>query len=37
MIDYEVDGQGIATLTWNLPGRSMNVLNEASLEAFSAA
>ncbi len=29
MIDYEVDGLGIATLTWNLPGRSMNVLNEA--------
>ena len=37
MIDYEVDGQGIATLTWNMPGRSMNVLNEDSLEAFSAA
>ncbi len=37
MIDYEVDGQGFATLTWNMPGRSMNVLNEASLEAFTAA
>ena len=37
MIGYDVDGDGIATLTWDLPGRSMNVLNAASIEAFSAA
>ena len=37
MIGYEVDGDGIAVLTWDLPGRSMNVLNAKSLEAFSGA
>jgi len=37
MINYEVDSDGIATITWDMPGRSMNVLSNASTEAFSAA
>ncbi|AOJ00405.1 3-hydroxyacyl-CoA dehydrogenase [Burkholderia mayonis] len=37
MIDYTLDDDGIATLTWNLPDRSQNVLNGASCEAFFAA
>ncbi|MEL6178963.1 MAG: 3-hydroxyacyl-CoA dehydrogenase NAD-binding domain-containing protein, partial [Myxococcota bacterium] len=36
MIDITTEN-GIATLTWDMPGRSMNVLNEASLTAFAAA
>ncbi len=34
MINYTVDSDGIATITWDMPGRSMNVLNEASMTAF---
>lgn len=30
----ERDANGIVTLIWNMAGRSMNVLSEASLEAF---
>ncbi len=26
LIRYEVDGDGIATLTWDVPGRPVNVL-----------
>jgi 3-hydroxyacyl-CoA dehydrogenase/enoyl-CoA hydratase/3-hydroxybutyryl-CoA epimerase len=37
MIGYDIDADGIATLTWDIPGRSMNVLNEATIEAFSTA
>ena len=37
MIDYDVDADGIATLTWDLPGRSTNVLNSDSIEAFGVA
>src|ERR1039457_3603822 len=37
MIDYQVDADGIATLTWNVADRPMNVLNEASVAAFDAA
>jgi 3-hydroxyacyl-CoA dehydrogenase/enoyl-CoA hydratase/3-hydroxybutyryl-CoA epimerase len=37
MIAYDVDADGIATLTWDMPGRSTNVLNEESIEAFGAA
>ncbi len=37
MIGYEVDGDGICTLSWDIPGRSMNVLNRESLTAFEAA
>ena len=37
MINYSVDGEGIATLEWDLPGRSQNVLNEQSMAAFAEA
>jgi 3-hydroxyacyl-CoA dehydrogenase/enoyl-CoA hydratase/3-hydroxybutyryl-CoA epimerase len=37
MINYEVDGDGIATITWDMPGRSMNVLSQESIAAFSDA
>jgi len=37
MIDYNVDGDGIATITWNMTDRSMNVLNDKSNAAFAAA
>ncbi len=34
MINYTIDTDGIATITWDMPGRTMNVLNEASLTAY---
>jgi len=34
MIDYSVDADGIATITWNMADRPMNVLNLASIAAF---
>jgi 3-hydroxyacyl-CoA dehydrogenase / enoyl-CoA hydratase / 3-hydroxybutyryl-CoA epimerase len=37
MIDYDLDGDGIATLSWNVANRPMNVLNAASVEAFDQA
>ncbi|MGB6100202.1 MAG: FAD-dependent oxidoreductase [Comamonas sp.] len=37
MIDYKTDADGIATLTWNVADRPMNVLNTASIAAFDAA
>ncbi len=37
MINYNVDSDGIATITWDMPGRSMNVLNEASMTAYAGA
>jgi 3-hydroxyacyl-CoA dehydrogenase/enoyl-CoA hydratase/3-hydroxybutyryl-CoA epimerase len=37
MINYAVDKDGIATLEWDLPGRSQNVLNEQSMAAFADA
>jgi 3-hydroxyacyl-CoA dehydrogenase/enoyl-CoA hydratase/3-hydroxybutyryl-CoA epimerase len=37
MVDYSVDADGIATLTWNVADRPMNVLNTASIAAFDAA
>ncbi len=37
MIDYELDSQGIATLTWDMPGRSQNVINGESCAALFAA
>ena len=36
MIDYQLDATGIATLTWNMPGRSQNVMNGDSLSALYA-
>ncbi|MGD9786147.1 MAG: 3-hydroxyacyl-CoA dehydrogenase NAD-binding domain-containing protein [Hyphomicrobiaceae bacterium] len=32
-----IDGDGVAVLTWDMPGRSMNVLSEASIRDFAAA
>lgn len=37
MINYAVDKDGIATLEWDLPGRSQNVLNEQTMAAFAEA
>jgi len=37
MISYTVDGDGIATITWDLPGRSMNVLSEQSVREYGQA
>ena len=37
MINYNVDSDGIATITWDMPGRTMNVLNEASMTAYAGA
>ncbi len=37
MIDYTVDGDGVATITWNMTDRSMNVLNDGSIAAFKEA
>ena len=37
MIDYQVDGDGIATVTWDVSNRPMNVLNEESIGAFDTA
>src|SRR5471032_1871200 len=37
MINYTIDTDGIATIAWDIPGRSMNVLNEASMTAYAGA
>ncbi|OUR75313.1 3-hydroxyacyl-CoA dehydrogenase [Alphaproteobacteria bacterium 46_93_T64] len=37
MINYSVDRDGIATISWDMPGRSMNVLNNDSIPAFADA
>jgi 3-hydroxyacyl-CoA dehydrogenase/enoyl-CoA hydratase/3-hydroxybutyryl-CoA epimerase len=37
MIDITIDTDGIATLTWNQPGRAQNVLNGETCAAFFAA
>ncbi|CAN5518930.1 3-hydroxyacyl-CoA dehydrogenase NAD-binding domain-containing protein [soil metagenome] len=37
MINYNVDTDGIATITWDMPGRTMNVLNEGSITAYAGA
>lgn len=34
MIEYQLDADGLATLTWNVADRPMNVLNQASIAAF---
>ncbi len=33
---YDLDTDGVATIAWDLPGRSMNVLDEAGLREFGA-
>jgi len=35
-IQLEIDPQGIATLTWDMPGRSQNVFNQDSVDDFAA-
>ena len=37
MIRHSVDNEGIATLEWDLPDRSQNVINDESAAAFHAA
>lgn len=37
MLDYNIDADGIATLSWNVADRPMNVLNTLSIAAFGAA
>ncbi len=37
MIEFHVEADGVAVLTWNVTDRPMNVLNEASIAAFRAA
>ena len=36
MIDYHVDADGISTITWDMPGRAVNVINAQSLEEYAA-
>ena len=36
MMDYEVDGDGVATIAWNVSNRPMNVLNQETMTAYSA-
>ncbi|KAB2919784.1 MAG: 3-hydroxyacyl-CoA dehydrogenase [Hyphomicrobiaceae bacterium] len=36
-IRAEKDAEGIVTLTWDMPGRSMNVLSEDSISEYTAA
>jgi 3-hydroxyacyl-CoA dehydrogenase/enoyl-CoA hydratase/3-hydroxybutyryl-CoA epimerase len=36
-IQYDKDADGIVTLTWDMPGRTMNVLSADSIAEFSAA
>ena len=35
--DHRIVRDGIALITWDMPGRSMNVLNEASMTAYAGA
>ena len=37
MINYTIDSDGIATISWDMPGRTMNVLNETSMTAYVGA
>jgi len=37
MIDYSVDGDGIATIAWNVSNRPMNVMNAESVAAYAEA
>jgi 3-hydroxyacyl-CoA dehydrogenase / enoyl-CoA hydratase / 3-hydroxybutyryl-CoA epimerase len=34
---YDLDADGVATITWDLPGRSMNVLNDEGIADLEAA
>jgi 3-hydroxyacyl-CoA dehydrogenase/enoyl-CoA hydratase/3-hydroxybutyryl-CoA epimerase len=37
MIDYQVDADGVAVITWNVEGRPVNVMNRETIAAFGAA
>src|SRR5260370_6016994 len=37
MTNYNVDSDGIATITGDMPNRTMNVLNEAPITAYAGA
>ncbi len=37
MIDYQVDADGVAVITWNIEDRPVNVMNEETVAAFAAA
>ena len=37
MIEYDIDTDGIATISWNMTERPMNVLNVASIAAYKEA
>ncbi|MBT3535820.1 MAG: enoyl-CoA hydratase/isomerase family protein, partial [Rhodospirillaceae bacterium] len=37
MIDYNVDGDGVATITWNVSNRPMNVMNVDTMNAYGEA
>lgn len=37
MIDYDIDQNGIATLTWNMVDAGTNILSQASMAAFAEA
>ena len=37
MMDYNVDGDGVATITWNVSNRPMNVMNVETMRAYGAA
>ena len=37
MIDYNVDAGGVATITWNVSNRPMNVMNNDTMTAFGEA
>ncbi|MCG8493126.1 MAG: 3-hydroxyacyl-CoA dehydrogenase NAD-binding domain-containing protein [Sneathiellales bacterium] len=37
MINYSVGDDGVAVIEWDMPGRSMNVLNNDSIPAFAEA
>ncbi|MBT4045271.1 MAG: 3-hydroxyacyl-CoA dehydrogenase [Rhodospirillaceae bacterium] len=37
MMEYNVDGDGVATISWNLTNRPMNVLNQESMADYSEA
>ncbi|MEZ5774842.1 MAG: hypothetical protein R3D33_09115 [Hyphomicrobiaceae bacterium] len=34
---YEVDAEGFASIIWDMPGRSMNVLDQEMLAQFETA
>ena len=37
MMDYNVDGDGVATITWNVSNRPMNVMNVETMTAYAEA